>query len=528
MLKPLRGLLFGIILTAVFLWPILGKLGSHLYSRQDGVLVAWLINWGSSAFTSGQNFFNAPFFYPYQNTIAYSDLFLPTALFNIPLLLIGSTNIIFNNNLHLIVGSVVIFFCQYLLGKEIFKKEWLAILSGVLFSFSHIHLDYMAHLHVFLMAGLPLAVFFLLRFEKTEKIKYLVGLSLACLYQFLNSPMSGYFVAISLVIIIILCKNMRNKLWIHWRSILPLLIGSFLLLGFFYLPYFQVKNEFQFTRTIRDAAHFAFGLEKLLEPEILFITTLLVMLVASLQKKIDKKWLVISTAISLVGLTFMLGPALKIHDQTIKIVGMPIPLPYGIAYYLIPGFQAFRASSRFIVLFGFGLSLLIPYLLQNNRYLNKLKNNQQSKLNWLIVFMITFVLWSLRLPKQKIFMVETKIPPIYEVIKQRPEQVLAEFPTYVWSQTDKYVHEADRLLYQSYHQKKLYNGFSGFAPPERENLWHTISNQLNKPEVINHLKSSGVELVLLHQNEQSEYKNFYSANYQLITCLEQNCLYQLK
>ncbi|MCL4208141.1 hypothetical protein KJZ63_00710 [Patescibacteria group bacterium] len=528
MLKPLRGLLFGIILTAVFLWPILGKLNTHLYSRQDGILVAWLIDWGSKAFTSGQNFFNAPFFYPYQNTIAYSDLFLSTALFNIPLLLIGSTNIIFNNNLHLITGSVVIFFCQYLLGKEIFKKESLAVLSGVIFSFSHIHLDYMAHLHVFLMAGLPLAIFFLLRFEKTEKNKYLVGLSLACLYQFLNSPMSGYFVAISLAIIFIFNKNIRNKLLINWKSILPLLIGSFLLLGFFYLPYFQVKNEFQFTRTIRDAAHFAFGLEKLLEPEMLFFGALFAVLGIGLQEKIDKKWLIISSIISLVGLTFMLGPALKIHDQTIKIAGFPIPLPYGIAYYLIPGFQAFRASSRFIVLLGFGLSLLIPYFLQHNLYLNKLKNNQQNKLNWLIVFIIIFVLWFLRLPRQKIFMIEINVPPIYEVIKQRPEPVLAEFPTYVWSQTDKYFHEADRLLYQSYHQKKLYNGFSGFAPPESENLWHTISNRLDSLETITHLKNSKVELVLLHQNEQSEYQNFSSANYQLITCLEQDCLYQLK
>ncbi len=78
----------------------------------------------------------------------------------------------------------------------------------------------------------------------------------------------------------------------------------------------------------------------------------------------------------------MLGPALKIHDQTIKIVGLPIPLPYGIAYYLIPGFQAFRASSRFIILLGFGLSLLIPCLLQNNRYLNKLKKMTKKMNNF--------------------------------------------------------------------------------------------------------------------------------------------------
>lgn len=528
MIKPLRGLLIGMILTAVFLWPILGRLNSHTYSRQDGVLVAWLINWGSQSLTSGQNFFDAPFFHPYQNTIAYSDLFLPTAIFNIPLILSGSSNIIFNNNLHLIVGSVAVFFCQYLLGRELFKKESLAILSGVIFSFSHIHLDYAAHLHVFLIAGLPLAIYFLLLFEKTGKNRYLFGLTLACLYQFLNSPMSGYFVAISLIILLALKKTIREKIFKSWKTIVSLILGCGLLLGFFYWPYFQVKSQFEFVRTIRDAAHFAFGLEKIVEPEMLFLITAITGLFITLNKKTSKNWLILFTSLTMTGLFLMLGPALKIYDQTLKIFDIPIPLPYAIVYYLIPGFQAFRASSRFIILFGFGSSLLIPYLVQNNRYLIKLKKNRQSKLSWLFVCVFIFVFWLLRLPKQKIFLIETTIPPIYKIIKQRPEQVLAEFPTYVWSQTNDYFHEADRLLFQSYHQKKLYNGFSGFAPPERENLWHTISNQLDNPETITHLKKSGVELVLLHQNEQPTYSNFSATSYQLITCLEQDCLYQLK
>ncbi len=528
MLKPLRGLLIGMILTAVFLWPILSKTSTHLNSRQDGLLVAWLINWGSQALITGQNFFNAPFFHPYQNTIGYSDLFLPTSVLNIPLILIGSRNIVFNHNFHLILGSLIIFFCQYLLGKEIFKKEPLAILSGIIFSFSHIHLDYMAHLHVFLLAGLPLGTYFLLRFDKTEKTRYLVGMSLACLYQFLNSAMSGYFLAVVLIIFIIFKTTLRNKLLSSWRKILPLLLGSFVLIGFFYWPYFQIKTQFEFTRTIRDAAHFAFGLEKLFEAEMVFFITLASGLMLTLKKNHGKNWLPTFFTITICGLILMLGPALKINGQTIKIFGFPIALPYSLAFYLIPGFQAFRASSRFIVVFGFGLSLLIPYLIKNNRYLLHFKKDQQNQISWLIVFALASILWLLRIPQQKIFLANTQTPPIYEVIKNQPEQVLAEFPTYVWSQTNDYYHEADRLLYQSYHQKKLYNGFSGFAPPERENIWHTISSQLATQETITHLKKSGVELVLLHQREETKYLEFSSQDYQLITCINQDCLYRLK
>lgn len=528
MLKPLRGLLIGMILTAVFLWPILNKTSDHLYSRQDGILVAWLINWGSQSLATGQNFFNAPFFHPYQNTIGYSDLFLPTAIFNLPLILFGSNNIIFNQNLHLIAGSVVIFFGHYLLAKEVFKKQNLAILSATIFSFTHVHLDYMAHLHVFLLAGLPFGTYFLLRFEKTGRTRYLLGLALACLYQFLNSVMSGYFLTIILAIFIVFKSELRKKLFSNSRKIFPLLVGSLLLVGFFYWPYFQIKNQFEFTRTIRDAAHFAFGIEKFFEAEMIFLVALITSLLFTLKKNKKQNWLPIFLTITLTGLILMLGPALKIFGQTIKIFHLPIPLPYGLAFYLIPGFQAFRASSRFIILFGFGSSLLIPYLLENNKYFANLNKKVQNKVGWTIAALMIISLWLMRLPKQKIFYANPQTPSIYEVVKNRPEKVLAEFPTYVWSQTSDYFHEADRLLYQAYHQKKLYNGFSGFAPPERENLWHTLSHQLNTPDAIAHLKKSGVELVLLHQKEEDEYLNFYSENYELIACLDQDCLYHLK
>jgi hypothetical protein len=128
----------------------------------------------------------------------------------------------------------------------------------------------------------------------------------------------------------------------------------------------------------------------------------------------------------------------------------------------------------------------------------------------------------------KIHQINSAIPPIYDVIKNRPEKVLAEFPTYVWSQTDSYYLEADRLLFQSYHHKKLYNGYSGFIPPYKEDLWHTITDNLAKKETIQHLKDSEVELVLLNSKQTKSLSNFNSENYQLITCQNQLCLYTLK
>jgi hypothetical protein len=544
MKNKLWGLLIGLVLTVFFTFPLLTKFSSHLSSRQDGVLVAWLIDWGSQSLIENQNFFNAPFFYPYQNTIGYSDLFLPTAVLNIPIKFIQNfyhntfnltepqlNTLIFNHNLHLFLGSILTFWGQYLLGLYLFKEKKLATLSGIIFAFSNMHLDYMAHLHVFLVAGIPFYFLFLFKFIDTKKTKYLLLTSLAIIYQLLNSPMSGLFLIV-MSLISLVNKNIRKTLWENKKLISLYILSSALLVGFFYLPYFSVTKQFSYTRTIRDSAHFAFSLNKFLLPEIIFYLGLLFTLIKikTKEKKVNinknklPKYFLIFLLFTILGALLMLGPALKINDQTFKILNIPIPLPYTLFYYLFPGFKAFRASSRWIIIFAFGLSIIISYLIKNIK-LNKI--NKNTFLNTLLIT-TTSLLWITQVPQLKIFPINMELPAIYKVVKQRKEKVLAEFPTYIWSQTNDHYKESDRLLYQSYHQKKLYNGFSGFAPPERENLWHTISDNLNSDEMVQHLKDSKVELVLLHGDENQDYINFSSPNYQIITCKNKDCLYQLK
>lgn len=519
--KLLLATLIGAILTAVFLWPLVIGAKNKLASYQDGILTAWLIDQGSRSIIGGTNFFDPPFFYPHRNTAAYSDLFFSTALFNVPLILIGSTNFVFNNNLHLIIGSILIFLGHFYFAQELFKKNVLALLSASIFAFSHFHLDYLAHPHVFLLAGLPWGGYFWLRFLKTKNQFYLLGLTGAGLYQFLNSPLSGYFFLLIIGLIAILNFKNFKKIALLWQKILPWMLGSIVVISFFYWPYLQISQEFEFTRGIRDAAHFAFGLEKLIEPEMLFWYLLIGALFATKDKKTSQKNLLLASLLAITGGFLMLGPALKVNGETLKIFGFPIPLPYSVFYYLIPGFKAFRASSRFVIIMIFGLSLLIPALAQSNIWLKK----ESKQIVFFLLILTTIFL--LRLPKQKTYQIPLEIQPIYEQVLKRPESVLAEFPTYVWSQFDQYPREATRLINQNFHQKKLYNGFSGFAPPALENRWHTINDQLDEHETIDHLKKSGVELVLIHFDEMKPNFTLSNNHYQLIQCNNQNCLYLL-
>jgi hypothetical protein len=532
--NKLWGLLIGLVLTVFFTLPLFNNFSDHLSSRQDGVLIAWLIDWGSHSLLTGDNFFNAPFFHPQQNTIAYSDQFFSTALFNIPLKIIQNNffnssnqlnNLIFNHNFHLFAGSILTFWGQYLLTLHLLKSKKIAIFSAITFAFSSMHLDYMVHLHTFLIAGLPFYFLFLLKYLETKKNTHLALMSLFLIYQLLNSPLTGFFIII-LSLTSLLNKNIRLIIWGNIKQILPFLIGIFFITSFFYWPFLKVTQEFNYTRSIRDTAHFSLSANQLFSTEIIFYFLLfLILLFYKEKKQKTPKYFWLFFSFTILGGLLMLGPVLKISGQTFKIFNLPIPLPYTLFYYLFPGFKAFRSSSRWIIVFLFGLSITLGYLLQ----MIKLKKNKYKNILINLISLGTFLLlWFTQVPQMKLHQINTNLPQIYQIIKQRPEKSLAEFPTYVWSQTNNYYLETDRLLYQSYHHKKLYNGYSGFIPPLKEDLWHTISDRLSEPEIIKHLKDSGIELVLLNINQKESYKNFSSPSYQLITCQNQTCLYYLK
>jgi hypothetical protein len=242
---------------------------------------------------------------------------------------------------------------------------------------------------------------------------------------------------------------------------------------------------------------------------------------------------------SLIGAILMLGPTLKVAGQTFKVFRLPIPLPYVVLYYLIPGFKAFRASSRWEVVFDFGLSLLFGLALQNSQ--------QKKVIRVAVVVVLTVVLWLTQVPRLQIFAVPTQLPPIYDVLAQQKDNVVAEFPVYSWRMLKYAYREDDRLLYQAQHGKILYNGVSGFTPPAREaemdNLWKTFPSH----KTLAALQQQGVSLILLHFGEydqlhqdQFTYLDTLSPSsttvhaelkqlpeLELLTCQGSDCLYHL-
>ena len=83
--------LFIFVFSALFItYPLIFHMGDMAVDLGDSYLVSWIINWVNHAiFTNPLNLFNAPIYFPYSNSLAFSEPFITSSILSfIPLKLI--------------------------------------------------------------------------------------------------------------------------------------------------------------------------------------------------------------------------------------------------------------------------------------------------------------------------------------------------------------------------------------------------------------------------------------------------------
>lgn len=536
MYKKLSIIFLSTIITIFFLFPIILNFKDHLYSHDDGLFIAWTIDTVAEKIMTGDNFYQLPILSGYENTLTFSDPFLPTAILSIPLKFF-TDNVVFIHNIHLVFSSILTFLSMWGLAKFLYKTNTASFISAIVFSFSSMHLKYLVHLQIFSIAGLPLSILFFLKWTRKLKIKYLILSALFFMYQTLNAPETGFFLSFIFLLIFLSQKDIRYKIFRNLKTVIPIFFVTLLIALAFYYPYFISAQTLDSERTIRDAAHFSANVNEFFSVELISIILLLIFL----YKKITshKSTLLSSKTLILIGITgavLMLGPVLKINDHTAKIFSLPIPLPYGLFYYLMPGFKAFRATSRWIVLLNFALALLL------GKFMTQAKLKQKYKI-WTVAT-LTIVLAFLQFNKYPTVKIELTLPLIYTQLSNYPDQTLLELPAYTWDVKPLVSHESQRLFYQTFHHQYLFNGTSGYIPPQREREFHFLTTNFPSDESLDLLLKYNVSLILVNFDQyfQLQNLNFFQqlddldtlrdkikkqSRLQPIPCHTNHCLYQL-
>jgi len=531
-----RQLVYGISSFVIFLiasvyitFPLVFHLGSLATGLGDELVIAWIQNWVIHSLTTNPfSLFEANIYYPYHNSLAFSDLFLTSSILSlIPLKIIGEP--IVTVNFTLISSLVMLGFFTYLLIYYLTKDFCISVLGGMLIIFSPAVLDKVVHLQILSIQWVPLSILFFIIFIRTQKTRYLILSLIVFLLQTYNSFLPGYFIAFSLFIISLYSwfyDKKKTKKLITKNNILFIVL-SFILLIPIVIPYYSVSNEFAYKRDIRDAIHFAIQPEDLLYPGsstrlkdylyflpfnkfsqngefkpgyLGFVLSLLCIIALYYFIKNFKKngfYIRSFITISLLGFILSLGPVLHLGRQTIHKPFL-IVLPYTLFYYILPGFQGFRNSSRWEMLFIFGIVVVATLILHN---LFKRYSFKRKVIIYLLLFLGIIAEFSFPMHFEEIIQ-RKDFPLVYSWLTTTPgDTKIIELPIYNWNMWPGTQNELLRQYYSTLHFRKMVNGYTGFSPPPWQNLVVNISKDFPSDDITKLLKQINIDYIVIHKKE---------------------------
>ena len=247
-------------LTLVMTYPAVLRLKVAIIGDYvDSFLNTWIIAWGIRKITRGEwgSLFDANIFFPYKNTLAYSEHLLGVALTAIPIQL-GFNDPLVTFNVSVLISFVLTALGMYLLVWYLTRNGYAAFFSGLLFSFFPWRIGHIAHLQLLSAQWLPLTFLFLHKSVKSFSYRFFSGPPLFFILQFYSCGYYGLFLALFVVVFMVLAlqEGETGRYRLLGRFGLFFLI-SFLVILPVYLPYWKLKKDFGFFRPFGEVVFFS-------------------------------------------------------------------------------------------------------------------------------------------------------------------------------------------------------------------------------------------------------------------------------
>ena len=216
----------------------------------DGRLNLYFLEHAHQFFTGGlDSFWDAPFFFPEKNTIAYSDNLLGSAPIYSFFRLIGLTTLSAYQCWYVSL-AVLNFSFAYLFLNDVFKNRYSAVLGAMIFAFSLALFSQLSHAQTFPRFAIPIAFLYIFKFNKNLEPKYFFIAVLMIVYQIYCGIYLGFMLIVPSAILLLLILKyqfqghktlMLSKVWLK-KMILGLIINVFILLPLM-LPYLERSHS---------------------------------------------------------------------------------------------------------------------------------------------------------------------------------------------------------------------------------------------------------------------------------------------
>lgn len=531
--------IFFLLITTSFLWPMVRHVGTYSEGG-DHMFNAWTLarNHHCLLGEGCQKYSDANIFFPHQDSFLYSETQFSAGLLTLPLHFINP-NPLFAANIWYVLSAFFSGFFMYLLARYLSKNnEPISILAGLIFEFGPTKITAMSHLQSLSIFYLPLIILLLLKYKDTGNKKYLFFFAVTCSLLFLASwyQMAFGLVVIALFIPFVLINHKQRGLFLAAATALAILttlpiaqeymrfskatnaafsVGS--QIGFasgpydYFMPeehtpagslYYKLRPYIQ--RNAYNSDNYSYA-------GVTLYAILLLSLAGLLRKKnrtkdyrVHKQTVIVLATIFMAGLLISFGPIVKLGARyvfKVESFNVIIPAPYILVDKLLPQLSFIRAVGRASVICLFALCCLLALYSQR---LDKIRSNvKRYSVLSLIILLISLDLLPLQklvtTPFQPIEQHRTSftVPGVYTFIRENPSiNNLVTIRTYKdYSYAGIPIAPVEDVLWSGYHNRNIFNGYSGYQPPDYETLLADF-NDLQVDDV-EQMKVQGLRFVLV-------------------------------
>ena len=192
------------LLSIVWTWPLAARLASRVpHDPGDPVFNIFILWWNAQAVPLTAGWWNAPFYFPMEGALAFSEHLLGISAFTTPLIAAGASPVA-AYNVAMLLSFVLSGFFAYLLAHRLTGSAVVAFCAGMAFAFAPYRASQLAHLQVLTAQWIPAMLLGMHAYVETGRRRWLVLFGLAWLLQALSN---GYYMLFVPVLVV---------LWLAW------------------------------------------------------------------------------------------------------------------------------------------------------------------------------------------------------------------------------------------------------------------------------------------------------------------------
>lgn len=496
---------FLVLLTFIFItYLYFPRLFSGFFTTvetNDGRLVAALISWDiHKLVTDPFHIFQANFFFPNKNVLAYTEHFIGAAFLGIPVWLFTGGNPAATFNFLMIFGYLSNAFVTFLLIRKLINKNAIAFLGAFINGYCSYRLFNIAHLQDIIVFYIPLCLLFFYHYFDSKKTKYLLGIGLCLFFQSLSSWYHMVFIFLMFFLVTgyyFLNKRITNR---DLKRIISTCIITFIFIVPFAIPYLKQNQLANTAYSMSDIASADFGGYFIPSPytygnqffynywgvsksrwtenfnfigyaALLFAFLGIFKVYRNGENKIKTQFQKDNSVFLIIGLVFFilsLGPYVVLNDRQTH-----IKLPYYYIFKMVSPIRFLRTVSRYSTVVFLMISILASYGLA--AFIMNVKGSLFRSIIYTLLFVILVIEYAPQ-PRFDRFSDMTTTPDVYKKIKNDSTiKAIVEFPIDVEPfTTTKYIY------YAGIHFKPIVNGYSGYEPPSYSQYKNLLKTPLNQ------------------------------------------------